>query len=624
MDTGTEQLEQTEKMRHFSTLAGPLLPAPAGGGVRFRSLRSYDKFFYRLWTMLLAYGSMALVIAYAVILFQPAHWAIRRHPHMHLVGASWLMLGCLGLLQLFLAISTFSSIRSILRARNPLPVEPPAGLKVAFATTRAPAEPIDMVAKTLRAARAVRYDGGSVDVWLLDETNDSELQALCADLGVYYFSREGIEKWNTAPGPSRSRRALRTLMHLLTFGIINRLPKTSFDATFAARSKHGNFNAWGEFLDGHETTYDIIAAVDTDQVPEPNFLERLLGYFRDPDVAYAVGPQAYGNYGPGLQRLVARWAEAQSSFFHSTTQRAGNATASCMFVGTNYAVRTSVLAQIRGFRPYITEDLATGLAIHSQRNPVTGKHWKSVYTPDLLAVGEGPSYWSPFFNQQWRWAAGAFDTWKRMIWRIFFKLPLRSQLHYLLMLLFYPITALTWLLGIVCSLLYLLTGATSIDVAWNQFLSFYLMSTVLQLGLYFWSGRYNVSPHEPLGTYSIPSTLLTTLTQPVYLSAMVGILLGKKPHFVVTAKGKQRNPDSLHTFHLHFKWAAVLLAGLAYGMTHGHHQPALLVWVGIQLATCLLAPVLGMAGVLQDRWPRMLRRISPRKRLVLAGENHAA
>jgi cellulose synthase/poly-beta-1,6-N-acetylglucosamine synthase-like glycosyltransferase len=62
---------------------------------------------------------------------------------------------------------------------------------------------------------------------------------------------------------------------------------------FKARSKHGNYNAW---VDVHGDDYEFFVSVDPDHVPQANFCERLLGYFRDPDVAFVVGPQVYGNY----------------------------------------------------------------------------------------------------------------------------------------------------------------------------------------------------------------------------------------------------------------------------------------------------------------------------------------
>lgn len=554
---------------------------------------NHDRRVYRYWTRVVAYGALLLTLGLAFLLFQPAHWIALQQPASNLNPFNWAMLVCLILLQLFLIIGTYSATRSTVKAKDPVPVRPPKNLRVAFATTRAPGEPVSLVKNTLEAMKQVHYKNGRVDVWLLDETMDPELWPICHKLGVYYFSRSDNPEWNTS---------------------------NSGDPFLAAKSKHGNFNSWRKYLGMKDIRYDILAGVDTDQVPEPNFLERLLGYFRDPDVAYVVGPQVYGNYGPGLRNLVARWAESQASFFQSTIQRAGNASRSPMFVGTNYAVRMPVLDQIGGFQPCITEDMATGLAIHTRRNPTTGNRWKSVYTPDVLAVGEGPDMWGSYFTQQWRWAAGTFDTWRRVVWRVFFRLSPRVMLHYFLMLTFYPIAALTWLLGVASTMIYLLTGATAILAPWAEFVSLYLMSLVMQLSLYFWNRRFNVSPHEPQGSYGVAGMAITSITAPIYLSALVGMAIGKKVHFVVTTKGgKARRHDAPQTFRIHLLWAGLLAIGMIFGMSLGHNHPAMLIWAVLQIGVCLTPFVLGWAA-----WqPARLRKLKMHNGLIPAGGTHA-
>ena len=111
---------------------------------------------------------------------------------------------------------------------------------------------------------------------------------MCADLGVHHFSRRRARAWNRPSG------------------------------AFKAKSKHGNYNAW---LEAHGDDYDFFLGVDPDHVPRPNFAELFLGYFRDPDVAFVVGPQVYGNY----DNFVVRAAESQQ--FLSTRCSSGRATA---------------------------------------------------------------------------------------------------------------------------------------------------------------------------------------------------------------------------------------------------------------------------------------------------------
>jgi cellulose synthase/poly-beta-1,6-N-acetylglucosamine synthase-like glycosyltransferase len=596
---------QTHKMKHFSTLAGSLqkIPATKNYTVQYKKLLEYDGILYRNWTRIIAIGALLITISFCAMLFHPSHWIALQQTQSSTVFANWIMLVCLGFLQIFIILGTLSATRSTLIAKNPIPVRPPHKLRVAFATTRAPGEPIHMVRKTLSAMKRVHYARGTVDVWLLDETNDSQLKSICDELNVRYFSRHGIKKWNTTkPNSLLLRTYARFMIRLVPSKKSKYLPYTTVSDPFlAGKSKHGNFNSWREYLRTNGISYDILAGVDTDQVPEQNYLERLLGYFRDSDIAYVVGPQVYSNYQPGLSGLVARWAESQASFFQSTIQRAGNASNTPMFVGTNYAVRMNVLDQIGGFQPCITEDMATGLAIHSSRNPLSGNRWKSVYTPDVLALGEGPDYWGPYFTQQWRWAAGTFDTWRKSVWRVFFKLSLKSMLHYILMLTYYPFTALTWLLAVTSGVVYLVFGATAIIAPWSMFVSLYLMTVIMQMSLYFWNRRFNVSPHEKAGSFGMPGMILSTLTAPIYLSAFIGILRGKKSNFVVTTKSSNENTDWFPAFRTHLQWGGLLSLSLIYGLMQGHSHPAMLVWISILLVICYTPFILGMSLAIPSR-----------------------
>lgn len=605
---------QSQRMRYFSTLAGPYqkLQRKHPYKVSYSKLNSKDNILYRFWVIAMAYMSLGIVLAFTAVLFRPEHWIIRLQPESSLHTWNLLMLVCLVMLQIFVIIGTISATRSTLKARNPIPVRPPRGLRVAFVTTRAPGEPIDLVRTTLEAAKRVRYKQGTVEVWLLDETKDPALKTLCRQTGVKYFSRKNVAKWNTLKPKSKLHR-------LYAFGSKNGKNYIKPDQFYATRTKHGNFNAWLAYLESKHIRYDILAGVDTDHVPEPNFLERILGYFRDDDVAFVVGPQVYGNYTVGASGLVTRWAESQASFFQSTIQRAGNASKSPMFVGTNYAVRIPVLQQIRGFQPCITEDMATGLAIHASRNPSTGNHWESVYTPDVLAVGEGPEAWAPFFTQQWRWAGGSFDTWRCIVWKLGYRIPFRAMLHYLLMLVYYPISALTWILAVASSLMYLTTGATAILAPWGMFMALYLMSMVMQLSLYFWNRRFNVSPHEPEGSYGVAGMVMSSLVAPVYSSALMGILVGKKPNFVVTAKGGGASLDRWTAFRVHLQWAIILAVALGYGIYAKNDHPAMLIWVGCLLAVCLLPCVLALNLSMKSWSQNLIIKLRPESK----GVHHA-
>src|SRR5688500_1458912 len=96
--------------------------------------------------------------------------------------------------------------------KKPVPITARPGHKMVVATTFVPgAEHFDILERTVRALVALDYPH---ETWVLDEENDTQVAALCAELGVYHFSRKTYPHYQTE------------------------------DGLFQARSKHGNYNAW--------------------------------------------------------------------------------------------------------------------------------------------------------------------------------------------------------------------------------------------------------------------------------------------------------------------------------------------------------------------------------------------
>src|SRR5262249_39014365 len=155
---------------------------------------------------------------------------------------------------------------------------------------------------------------------------------------------------------------------------------------------------------------------------------------------------------------------SQQFVFHGLVQRMGNFFGCPMFVGTNNAVRIAALEQIGGLQDSITEDMATSLALHARRNPDTGRRWRSVYTPDLVAVGEGPVTFTDFFTQQHRWSSGTFGALRSHFWRCLRHMDPGRALHHLLISAYYPSAAVGWAVGAVNCMLYLVLGTMGVLV----------------------------------------------------------------------------------------------------------------------------------------------------------------
>ncbi|MEU7165441.1 glycosyltransferase family 2 protein [Streptomyces morookaense] len=548
----------------FSRLAGALTDPPPGP-YRVRYRRLMNKSTSRGPGVRLLLAAAPLVsLTLMVWLMLPEHWVHREYVSDWERGADTAMMLSIGLIELFRVVNVVSNAHATFMARDPVPVRAQPGTRVAFLTSFVPGkEPLAMVRATLEGAVRIEHDG-LLDVWLLDEGDDPEARRLCERLGVRHFSRRGVDRWNRPSG------------------------------RFRARTKHGNYNAW---LDAHGDDYEFMACVDTDHVPLPNFLERMMGYFRDPDVAFVVGPQVYGNY----TAAVTKAAESQQFLFHALIQRAGNAYGSPMFVGTCNCVRVDVLRQVGGLYDSITEDMATGLEIHRHRNPATGRRWRSVYTPDVLAVGEGPSTWTDYFSQQLRWSRGTYETLLRQFWREVWSLSPGRLLNYTLMVTYYPMAALNWLLGALCCALFLGLGAAGIDVESRLWLMLYCDAAALQIGLYIWNRRHNVSPHEPAGSSGTAGMVMSALSAPLYARSLGEALLRRTSRFVVTPKGDSASADCVATFRTHLMWAALFALSLCASALLGHDHTAMRIWALLGLVTALGPVGVWRTGLARER-----------------------
>jgi hypothetical protein len=558
--------DSVKARRHYvgtATATGPLQPAdPAGHTVRFRPVLSVRERVVLAGLILLNAATAALFIVW---LIQP--------PHIpgftgHLPAAAvWLArfgfvlviaVEVVRLLQNF-AVWVYTA-----NAKDPIPVDPPIGWRVALLTTIVPSkEPIEIVERTLRKMQQIAYCG-AVDVWILDEGNDPEVKAMAARLGVKHFSRKGKRKYNRPEGQ------------------------------FRAKSKAGNHNAWRA---EHEHAYDVVAQMDPDHVPLPCFLERTLGYFRDPDIAFVVAPQVYGNM---YDNWIAHGASVQQYLFSGIVERGGNGLDAPLLIGTNHLYRPAAWAQIGGYQDSIIEDHLTSMRILGTVNDATGRRWKAVYTPDVLAVGEGPTSWADYFNQQQRWSYG--------IWEILLRkrdarrgLSWRQRLLYGCVQFYYPSVAVSLLLGNLATALYLLFGVASIQLHSLTWLTLWSASLGSWFLLWFWLRRFNLAAHERV-EIGMPGMALALFAGPVYLASAWAAIRDKPLAYAVTAKGKLSSGETPATFRLHLWWAAVAAALLGVSFVFHHDYLALRVWCGLTIAAGLAPPLIAAYSEVAHRF----------------------
>jgi cellulose synthase/poly-beta-1,6-N-acetylglucosamine synthase-like glycosyltransferase len=303
-------------------------------------------------------------------------------------------------------------------------------------------------------------------------------------------------------------------------------------------------------------------------------------------------------YGNTYDGFLPHGAAGQQWLFNAIIERAGNGLGGPMLTGTNNLYRPAALAGIGGFRSSVVEDHLTSIHVHASVNPATGNRWRSVYTPDVLAIGEGPSTWTDYFNQQRRWAYGNNEiVSRRAVWPDG-RLPFRQRLFYCLLQFYYPSVAAGWVMGNAAVAMYLLAGGTGVNIALAQWLPLWGASVLGCFALLVWLRRFYLAANERR-EWGLPAYLLSVFAGPTYTAAATAALLRRPSTFTVTAKGHLRSVDSLRTFRLNLRWGLLMVTVLAVGYALGHDRPVNGGWALITVVAGLLPIVI--AGLSRGR-----------------------
>lgn len=489
---------------------------------------------------------LVVVSLFAIWWLNPAHIPNNFSGTLHLLDVVlYLMITYIIWHPIVMEILTWSIVSHIKKTPKRTPQK---GLKVAFITTFVPqSESISLLEKNLPAMLRTSYEH---DTWVLDEGDDEAVKALCERLGVKHFSRFGKEHYNTAEGK------------------------------FAKKTKGGNHNAW---YDAHGNEYDIVAQIDTDFIPKKSFLQKTLGYFRDPSVAWVGTPQIYGNT---ESSFIAKGAAEQTFSFYGPIMRGMAGMDTAMLIGANHVIRVRALQEVDHYSAHITEDLLTGMKLHAHG-------WKSVYVPEALAVGEGPSTWKAYFAQQKRWAYGCMHILFQHSPRLTFRMSARRASYYLLIQQHY-FMGVAMLLSIVCLSLYYLFGTVTTDMRLYEFLPLYVGILFLTLAMSISTQKYNVRPKTEKG-FMFAAAYLNFAVWPIFLMSFFQLFKRKKLVFKVTPKGKQtlkRTDTPLALFVPHLIIAAISLTGIASSFFTGRNSTLMLFWSSLTFVTMVLAPVL--------------------------------
>jgi cellulose synthase (UDP-forming) len=154
-----------------------------------------------------------------------------------------------------------------------------------------------------------------------------------------------------------------------------------------------------------KTQGEFIVILDADMVPQPNFLDRTLGYFEDEKLAFIQMPQEFYNQDSIQHDQAAKHWHEQSLFFR-VIQPGKNQSNSAFWCGSPSIVRRTALQEIDGVATEtITEDIHTSVRLHS-------RGWSSFFLNEVLAYGIAPQTIKSFLVQRLRWAQGTMQLYR--------------------------------------------------------------------------------------------------------------------------------------------------------------------------------------------------------------------
>jgi len=218
-------------------------------------------------------------------------------------------------------------------------------------------EPVEMLRRTIIGCQAVDYPCKTV--YLLDDQRRPAMRALTEELGCRYFDR-----------PDNSQ------------------------------AKAGNLNHALPLTDG-----ELIVCFDAHFVPCRDFLERTVGFFRDPQVAMLQTPQNFFNEDAVTRNLGLECAlEDEQRLFFRTLQPGRDSMNAVVCHGSCFVIRRTALEQIGGVpTETITEDWATSIKLQAAG-------YKIQYLNEALSAGMSADKCGEFVQQRARWAQGTLQA----------------------------------------------------------------------------------------------------------------------------------------------------------------------------------------------------------------------
>ena len=467
--------------------------------------------------------------------------------------------------------------RFVGKMKRPVEIEPRADMRVALITLCVPSsESLDVIEGQLVALGNVDYPH---DSWILDEGASDEVRALADRHGVNYFTRHGVEAWNQ-PGPP-----------------------------FQAKTKAGNVNAWLDHVQTLGRDYEVFVQLDIDHRPRPDYLDRVLGYFQDQNVAWVQAPSVCGN----LENWTARGLAEQDLIFQGPLQMGFyGATGTPFIIGSHASYRTAAIREIGGFQPTRAED-------HLDTVVLAAHGYTGVFVPDVIATGDGPHDLTTYLRQQFAWAYSMIQIFFQHTPQLIRRYTRGQALQFLFCQSWYTLwstsLAVLWALPAVALLVNRPIASVPVGRFFVYFVPVLLASTLMWCESRRW--------FQPSGVkLSWRGIVLQTARWPVVLWALINVALRIKRPYMITPKGKAAGagPRALSIYAPYIGLAALPLvavwlfdASAGSDLIRGYYGLAL---ANALMGAAVLATTLGM-DIKQIATSRSALRSAMRSRWVV-------
>jgi cellulose synthase (UDP-forming) len=367
-------------------------------------------------------------------------------------------------------------------------------------------EPAFILQRTIIGIQAMDYP--HFQVYLLDDTQRPEIQALAATLGCEYIAR-----------------------------------------TDHRHAKAGNLN--------HaiaQTHAELIVCFDADFIPTRNFLQRTIGFFQDPSIGLLQTPQTFYNPDPiarnlGLEHILT----PEEEVFYRQIQPMRDAVGSVVCAGTSFVLRRSAITAIGGFvTDSLSEDYFTAIKLAAMGHRV-------IYLNEKLSAGLAAETIAAQAVQRIRWARGTLQaffiptnpltipglTWKQRLGHF------EGILHWF--------TSLSRAYFLLIPLAYAWGDIVPIVASLDEILYFFVPFYLTQITVFAWlNGRSRSALLSDV--YSL------VLLFPLVLTVVQSILRPFSQGFQVTPKGTS---SEQFRFNWHLAWPLILLFIFnAYSLWH--------------------------------------------------------